>query len=158
MLVSNNVICFGYFIPMSHGVIKKISPILSLIPSPYQVFTRFICCFTKNTLSTIFCSDQIIAKIMHFQTKPIFFFQLIAGPVLILLFCVYVFFKGAFHSSAIMKLQIASYLIICIAFYLASHQIVWPNGRIHGHCLEITSCCYFFRFPSKLSSRLILPP
>ena len=32
VLVSHNVICFRYFIPMSHGVSKNAPPILSPIP------------------------------------------------------------------------------------------------------------------------------
>ena len=47
--------------------------------SPYQVFTRFVCCFTINISWTFICSDQIIAKIKHFQSKTNFFFQLMAG-------------------------------------------------------------------------------
>ena len=47
----------------------------------------------------------------------------------ILLFCVYVFLRALFHGSAIMKLRIASCLHICIASYLASHQIMWHNKR-----------------------------
>ena len=66
LLVSHNVICFGYYMPMSHGMIKKAPPTVSHTPPPYQVFTNIVCCFARNTLSTFLCSDQIIAKIMHF--------------------------------------------------------------------------------------------
>ena len=62
VLVSHNVTCFGYFMPVSHGFIKKAPPIVSVTPPPHQIFTRFVCCFTRNTLTTLFCSDEIIAK------------------------------------------------------------------------------------------------
>ena len=62
VLVSHNAICFGYFIPMNHAVSKKAPPIVSPTLLPYQAFTRFAYCFTRNNLSIFFCSDQIIAK------------------------------------------------------------------------------------------------
>ena len=49
MLVSYNVICCAYFMPMSHGVNKKALPIAYPTPPLSQVFTRFVCCFTRNT-------------------------------------------------------------------------------------------------------------
>ena len=55
--VSHNVICFEYFMPISHGVNKKAPRIVSLNPPTNQVFTRLVCCFIRNTLSTLFfCS------------------------------------------------------------------------------------------------------
>ena len=42
VLVSHNVICFGYFFPTSHGVSKKAPPNVSPTPFPDQVFTRFV--------------------------------------------------------------------------------------------------------------------
>ena len=58
VLVSQNVVCFGYFMPMTHGVNKKAPKVVSFHTSPLnQDFTRFVCCFTRNTLSTFFCSD-----------------------------------------------------------------------------------------------------
>ena len=63
VLVSHKVIYFGYFIPTSHGVNKKAPPIVSsTTPLPYHVLTRFACYFTRDSLSTFFCSDRIIAK------------------------------------------------------------------------------------------------
>ena len=59
--------------------------------------------------------------------------------------CIYVFLNAFFHSSAIMKLQIASCLHICIASYLASHQIMLYNKRIHGHGFKVTSRFFGFR-------------
>ena len=49
LLVSYNVIFFGLFMPMSHGVNKKTPPSASHhLPPHYQVFTRFVYCFTRN--------------------------------------------------------------------------------------------------------------
>ena len=61
-------------------------------PPCYQVLTRLVCCFTRNTLSTFLPLIRLLQKIMRFQIKTNFFFQLIAG-VLILLFCEYVFLR-----------------------------------------------------------------
>ena len=46
--VPQKAIFFGYFMSVSQGF--------------HQVFIRFVCCFKINTLSTFFCSNQIIAK------------------------------------------------------------------------------------------------
>ena len=53
--VSHNVIYFEYFMLMSHGVNKKAPRIVS--PNPPLAGFHQACCFTNNTLSTIFCSD-----------------------------------------------------------------------------------------------------
>ena len=69
---------------------------------------------------------------MHFSTTKSFFFQLLVGR-----FCfgcfVYMFLKALVHSCVVMKLQMASYLHICIA-----------SKRINDHGLKITSCWCFF--------------
>ena len=62
LLLSHTVIFFRYFISLSHGVNKKAPPSAPLLPSLYHVFTRYVYCFTVNTLPTLFCSKQIIAK------------------------------------------------------------------------------------------------
>ena len=72
--VSHNGICFGYFMPTSHGVNKKATPIFSPTLLPYQVFTRFACCFVRNSLSIFFCSDQIITKNNTHKAKQFFSF------------------------------------------------------------------------------------
>lgn len=61
LLVSRNVIFFGYFRPANYGVKREITLSASL-PLPFQIFIRFFCCFTINMLSTFFCPDQFIAK------------------------------------------------------------------------------------------------
>ena len=49
VLVSHDVICFGYFIPMTYSVNKKVPPI---VPHPLTLpsFTRFVCSFRRNAL------------------------------------------------------------------------------------------------------------
>ena len=42
-IISNITVC--------HVVNKKAPPIVSPNPLLYQVFTRFVCCFTRNTFS-----------------------------------------------------------------------------------------------------------
>ena len=62
MLMSHIAIFFRYLMPLSHGVNKEdFSRYILHLLLPYQFFTQFVC-FTINTLSTFFCSDQIIAK------------------------------------------------------------------------------------------------
>ena len=52
--VSHNVISFGCFMPINHGVNKKAPPVMSPPPPlPYQLCTRFVCCFTSNTNTLI---------------------------------------------------------------------------------------------------------
>ena len=51
---------------------------------------------------------------------------------MIFLFCVYVFLRALFHSSC---------LHICIATYLASHQIMWHNKRIHSRSNRLEVFC-----------------
>ena len=63
---------------------------------------------------------------MHFQNKTKLFLPTYCWSILILLFCVYVFLRALFHSSAIMKLRIASCLQICIGSHLTSH--IWSNS------------------------------
>ena len=112
-------------------------------PSLYQVFTRFVCCFTRNQLSSALI--RLLQKIMHFQSKRSFFFQLIAGQFWFCCF-VYVFLRALFRSSSIMKLRLASHWHICIASYLASQQLMWHSKKIHVHSLKVPSCCCFFGF------------
>ena len=127
----------------------SIKRLLQLFPT-YQVFTGFVCCFTlclfvvsQNYFINLFLLwSDYCKKIMHFQNKTSFFSY--CWSVLIFLICVCASY-GAFHSSDIMKLQIVSYLHLCITFYLVSHQVM-NNKRIYDQGLPL-----FSRFPKKLS-------
>ena len=103
-------------------------------PSPLTDFHQVWLSFYKKYFISLLLLIRLLQKIMHFQSKTIFF-QLIVG------------------RSTIMKLRIGN---LCIDSCLASHKIMWHYQRILGYDLKTTSC--FFRFPRKLSSRLVLPP
>ena len=115
-------------------------------PSPSPLLPGLFVVLQEILYQPFLVLTKLLQKIMHFQSKTNFFFQLIADRFW---FCysVYIFFRVLFHSSAIMKLQIALYLHISIASYLTSHQIMWHNKRINGHGLKITSC--FFLAPEE---------
>ena len=128
-------------------------------PLPYQVFIRFVYCFTRNTLSNFFCSYQIIAKIMHFQSKINFFFRLIAGRFWFCC-CVCMCFLGrdfsqfCHHETAVSSIfaYIRSFLLD-----LSSNHVAWQNSSwpwFENYKLLFV----FFQFPRKLSPRLILSP
>ena len=132
---------------MSHGVNKKAHTIVSPLP-PNHVFTRFVCCFTRNTLSTFLCSDlqKLLQTIMHFQFKKIFSFKLLLVGF-DMLFYVYVFLRVFFHISC---------FHIRIASYLAPHQIMWHNKRIHGHGLKIQAVSFSKKTKFKVNTTSII--
>ena len=78
MLVSHNAICFGCFMPLSHGVNKEAHPVASFPPLP---LTRFSTGFfvLQAILYLHFALVRLLQKIIHFQNELIFFSQLIAG-------------------------------------------------------------------------------
>ena len=55
----------------------QLSP-LTLPPTSYQVFTRFVV-LQEMLYQPFFALIRLLQKIMHFQSKTNFFFQLIAG-------------------------------------------------------------------------------
>ena len=81
-IISNISVC--------HGVNKKAPPVVSPTLLPYWVFIRLVSCFTRNTLSTFFCSDQIIAKKKKFifKAKQIFSFNFLVDGFSFSAFCV----------------------------------------------------------------------
>ena len=60
MLVSHNVICFGYFIHMSHGFDEKAPPALFPIPLPYPVFTKFFVALQGILCQTFFALIRLL--------------------------------------------------------------------------------------------------
>ena len=88
-------------------------------------------------------SNRLLQKIIHFQSKTNFFFQLITSQFWFFCF-VYMYFLGHFLPS--LNYKIALCLHGYIASYLISNQIMWHNKRIHGHVLKVTNSCYFFVF------------
>ena len=151
MLVSRNVICFAYFMPMCHGCNKKPSQIVFLPPPPPLTwFSPGLCVILQEIFyQPFFALMRLLHNLIHFQSKTDLFFQLIA------VFYMY-FLRVLFHSSINKKLRIASYLYICVASYLAPHQIIWHNKSIPGHCLKITSNYSFFGFKFKVDTISII--
>ena len=91
---------------MNHGVKKKAPLIVSPPPLPLTRFSPSLLVVLQEILYQPFALIRLLEKIMHFQWKTIFFFQLIAGlDFVVLHIC---FFRELFHSSAILKLRIAS--------------------------------------------------
>ena len=85
VLVSHNVIFFGYFMPTNHGVNRN-TPHLLLFHSPLPGFHQG-CCSTINASLTFFCLDRFCI----FKVKQ-FFVSTHGWSILILLFRLYVFF------------------------------------------------------------------
>ena len=69
VLVSQNIIFFGFFMPISHGANKKTRPSASPhLPLPFQVFTRFVCCLREMldqpsiAVMRLFAKDNAFSK------------------------------------------------------------------------------------------------
>ena len=118
-------------------------------PHPLPDFHQVCVSFYKKFYQPFFALMRLLHNMIHFQSKTDLFFQLIA------VFYMY-FLRVLFHSSVNMKLRIASYLYICVASYLAPHQIIWHNKSIPGHCLKITSNYSFFGFKFKVDTISII--
>ena len=86
VLVSYNVIIwFGYFMSMRNGFNKDSSQVPPTITLPHF----FLFC-KKCLISIVLLWSNYSRKIMHFQSKTIFFFPLIAGWVW---FCYFIYIK-----------------------------------------------------------------
>ena len=87
VLVSQNIICLGCLMRMSHSINKKASPIVS--PTTF--------------LLTRFSPGMFLVLQEIFTVKQFFSNSLVVGFDFAVLF---VFLRALFHSSAIMKLRI----------------------------------------------------
>ena len=78
VLVSHNVICFWYFMPMRHGANEKTPPIVSPAPPPIPGFHQVCFLFYKKYfINLIFFWSDYLRKIRGFlKVKQFFFFQL----------------------------------------------------------------------------------
>ena len=135
--------------PMSHGANKKDPAIVFHSTSlPNQVFTRFVRCLTRNTLSTFFLlwSNRLLQKLTHFKVKQISSLNVLLVSFHFAVF-VYMWFLG--HFFTVLQSWMALCLDICKISYLTSHQIMWHNKRIHGHGFKIRSCCCSYVFQGK---------
>ena len=98
--VSRNIIFFGFFMPMSHGVNKKTpSSVSPHLPGLFVVLQEIL-------YQPSFAVIKLFAKDNAFSKKIRFFLLAYCWSVLILLFCLGVFYGSFFYSSAIMKLRI----------------------------------------------------
>ena len=126
VLVSHNVINFEYFMPMSHGVNKKVPTTIS--PNPPSNRFSPACCFCSYL--TDYCKNNSFTK-QIFSTNLL----LVSFDLDVLYMC----FLGHFFSSAIKELRLASCLQICTDSHLFCLQIMWYSKRIHRHGLKIIS-------------------
>ena len=126
-----------YFLCKSCNPLKKVTR--------FPAFS-FVYCLTRNTL---FINLLLLWGMMHFQKKTNFFLKVIAGWFWFCCF-VYVFLRVLFHISAYHK---TTNSFIFVYFLLYIHiGLSW-----HNH-VENSRLFLFYRFPRKLSSRLVLPP
>ena len=110
VLVSNNVIFIGYFVPMSHCVNENFFQVLSTIFLWVPGFHQVCCYFTRNILLTSFSPDQIISHFStHFRSVLIFPF-------------VYMYFYGFYLQFNHYDTTNQSFSV-CMLSNLASHQI-----------------------------------
>ena len=117
VLVSRSVLCFGYFIPMNHGFNKK-----ACHPPPLSL-TRFVV-LPELLYRPIFPLIRLLQKIMHFQSKTVFFFQLITGWFWLCYF-VYTCFLGRF--SHFFPHETTNSFILCFSSnHVAQQKNSWP--------------------------------
>ena len=80
-LLSDNVISFGYFMPMSYGINKKAPTSVSppSPPFPQPSFHHICLLFYKKDLINLFLlwSSRLLQIIIHFQSKTNFSFNLL---------------------------------------------------------------------------------
>ena len=87
---------------VSIRTLLQVSPFQhSPLPCFYQVF---LCFYKKNFLSLFFSLIKLTRKMVHFQSKTIFFLSNYCWSNLILVFCLYALVT-TFFSSVIMKLR-----------------------------------------------------
>ena len=101
VLVSHNLILFWFFMSMSHGVKKKrllqVSPSSSIPPT--SVLPGLFVVLQEILYQPSFAVIRLFAKDISFSKKIRFFLLAYCWSVLILLFCLYVFFTTFFFSQ-----------------------------------------------------------
>ena len=149
MLFTLDVLCLWVMVSIKR--LLQLSPFHpSHLPGFYQTFLLF---YKQYFVNILFWSD-CCKKLFIFKVNYFFSINLL---VLILLFCVYVFLRTLFQSSAI-KTMNSFIFAMCIASYLVSHQIMLHKQKNWWPCFENYKLLKFFRFLMKLSSRSKLPP
>ena len=141
----------------SHVVNKK--PLPSAFPnllSPYQVFTRLVCCFTIKLYQPSFALVRLLPKITHFQSKKIFFFQLIVGRFWFCCFAYMCLLRCSFFFTVLLSWNYESTISRLHGFWFglsSNHMTKQKKSWFENYKL-----LFFFLFPRKLNLRLILPP
>ena len=87
--MSQDIIFFGFLMPMIHSVNKKTPP--SASPTSLSP-TRFACCFTRNADEHSIAVIRLFAKDNAFLKKKRFFLLTHCWSAMVLLFCLYVVF------------------------------------------------------------------
>ena len=73
VLVPHTVICFGHFMPMSHGVSKKVPPIVSPLSLPRTRFSLGVFVVLQAILyQPFFALIRLLQKMMYFQSEKFF--------------------------------------------------------------------------------------
>ena len=164
MLVSPNAICFRYLCQLAVVPIKRLLQFLSHFPSPGQVFARFVCSFTRNTLSTFSCSDLTnYCKNNAFQSKTNIFFQLFAGRFWDCCF-MYMCFLGRFfkffvciYAGLPIWSLIKSYCItkkfMPMVWKLQAVFIFWGNYNLVHNILELYNVLIQTRLTTNKTKR-----
>ena len=78
VFVSYNAICFGFFMPMSHGINKEASPVVSPAPQPLTRFSPGFFVVLQEILYQHFTLVRLLQN-NSFSKEINFFSQLIAG-------------------------------------------------------------------------------
>ena len=95
VLVSQNITCFGYFMPMNHVVSKMAALIFSPPLSLTRISPSLFVVLQEILYQTSFALIKLLQKIMHFHSKKKKFVQLVADRFWICCF-VYVFLRALF--------------------------------------------------------------
>ena len=139
-----NFFCHKIIQILIYFLSKNINPLKKVRPFPPFLL---VYCLTRNAL---FINLLLLWWIMHFQNKKKLLLLTYSWLVLILLFCLYVFLRVLFSHFCYHK---TTNSFIFIWLLLDIHiGFSW-----HNH-FKACRLLLLFRFPRKLSSRLILSP
>ena len=143
LLPYNVIIWFGYFIPMSYGIDKHTSqvPLITSFPCSTR-FSPGLLFYKKYFINLVLLWSDYLRKIMRFQSKIYFFFQLVAGRVWILLFCLNVFFMAFFTAVLWWNYESIISRFHGIRFCFSSNHVTQQKNS----CLENYRWCCFYSF------------
>ena len=80
VLLPHNIICFEYFMPLSHDINNKVPPMSNCLPPGLHLdFPGFFVVLEEILYQPSFAMMKLLQKTIHFHNKTYFFFQLISG-------------------------------------------------------------------------------